>query len=79
MKSTIMICIIAASCAVSAETAQVRLIRNVGGKRVTETRTAALERVDGATFRFNWAKEEIPEEALRREMVPDFRRGEVGY
>ena len=78
MKSAIVTCLIAASCAVSAETAQVRLIRNVGGKRVTETRTAALERVDGATFRFNWAKEEIPEDTLRLEVVPDFMRAEVG-
>ena len=78
MKNAILTCVLAASCATFAETAEVRLIRTVGGKRVTETKTALLERLDGATYRFSWAKEDIPEDALRLEVVPEFMRAEVG-
>ena len=62
MKKSIITCVLAASCAALSETAEVRLIRMVGGNRMTETRSAELERVDGTTFRFRWAKENLSDD-----------------
>ena len=61
-----------------AETADVNVIRKVRGRRVVERQTAELKQVDATTWRYVCPKEQIGDDVLRLEVIPQFMRARVG-
>lgn len=82
MAKTILLVAVMAAGLAWGEGADLRIVRKVGGRRVTECARVELESVGDAAWRFRFAKEKIPADALRVEVVPDFFKaafGEAGY